>query len=107
MGTCITLMRLQSRESRTEHPQNSCTPDTPARSVHYDVLPAALLPLRGSATLQSIEADAYPGEGAQGALRNGPSPNSGPPTTRGRRHRRSERGLPLPSRTVICARELQ
>jgi serine/threonine protein kinase len=35
--------------------------------LHLDVLPAALLPLRESATLQSIEADAYPGEGAQGA----------------------------------------
>ena len=33
------------------------------------MLPAALLPLRESATLQSIEADADPGEGAQGALR--------------------------------------
>ena len=31
------------------------------------MLPAALLPLRESATLQSIEADAYPGEGSQGA----------------------------------------
>ena len=35
--------------------------------LHCDVLPAALLPLRESATLQSIEADAYPGEGSQGA----------------------------------------
>ena len=35
--------------------------------LHSDVLPAALLPLRESATLQSIEADAYPGEGSQGA----------------------------------------
>ena len=35
--------------------------------LHCDVLPAALLPLRESANLQSIEADAYPGEGAQGA----------------------------------------
>ena len=35
--------------------------------LHGDVLPAALLPLRESATLQSIEADAYPGEGSQGA----------------------------------------
>ena len=34
------------------------------------MLPAALLPLRESANLQSIEADAYPGEGSQGALRN-------------------------------------
>ena len=32
-----------------------------------DVLPAALLPLRESATLQFIEAKAYPGEGSQGA----------------------------------------
>ena len=31
------------------------------------MLPAALLPLRESATLQSIEAGACPGEGAQGA----------------------------------------
>ena len=31
------------------------------------MLPAALLPLRESATLQSIEADACPGEGSQGA----------------------------------------
>jgi hypothetical protein len=30
-------------------------------------LPAALLPLRESATLQTIEADAYPGGGSQGA----------------------------------------
>jgi hypothetical protein len=35
--------------------------------LHCDVLPAALLPLRDCATLQSIEADACPGEGAQGA----------------------------------------
>ena len=35
--------------------------------LHCDVLPAALHPLRESATLQSIEADAYPGEGSQGA----------------------------------------
>ena len=34
--------------------------------LQCDVLPAALLPLRESATLQSIEADAYPGEGSQG-----------------------------------------
>ena len=32
-----------------------------------DVLPAPLLPLRESATLQSIEANASPGEGPQGA----------------------------------------
>ena len=31
------------------------------------MLPAALLPLRESTTLQSIEADACPGEGSQGA----------------------------------------
>ena len=38
-----------------------------ARLFHLArVPPAALLPLRESATLQSIEADAYPGEGAQG-----------------------------------------
>ena len=35
--------------------------------LHCDLLPAALLPLRESATLQSIEADACPGEGSQGA----------------------------------------
>jgi len=38
-----------------------------ASALQNDVLPAALLPLRESATLQSIEADAYPGEGSQGA----------------------------------------
>ena len=31
------------------------------------MLPAALLPLRESTTLQSIEAEACPGEGSQGA----------------------------------------
>ncbi|MEQ1852050.1 MAG: hypothetical protein ABMA01_10710 [Chthoniobacteraceae bacterium] len=31
--------------------------------LHSDVLPAALLPLPERATLQSIEADAYPTEG--------------------------------------------
>ena len=41
--------------------------------LRCDVLPAALLPLRESATLQSIEADACPCEGSQGALRHGPS----------------------------------
>jgi hypothetical protein len=35
--------------------------------LQCEVLPAALLPLRESATLQSIEADACPGEGSQGA----------------------------------------
>ena len=31
------------------------------------MLPAELLPLRESNTLQSTEAEAYPGEGSQGA----------------------------------------
>ena len=68
MDTCIISTRPRSRESRTEQPQNSCTPDARLERLHGDVLPAALLPLRESATSQSIGGDAYPGEGAQGAL---------------------------------------